>query len=90
MRATNSLCSKNQKRYSASVFAHPTIETMATTPAPKVGPLVQEDTLSTNQDISRVADPPKKRQRRSINRGERKNGECEHDKNAAAPAAAPF
>jgi hypothetical protein len=69
---------------------------MATTPAPKAGPLVQEDTPNTNQEISRVAEarddhaPPKKRQRRSINRGEQKNGECEHDKNAAAPAAAPF
>eukprot|EP00978_Attheya_sp_CCMP212_P016336 scaffold42671_cov31-Attheya_sp.AAC.1 len=68
---------------------------MATTTASTAGTLLQEATPCTPRDTPSIAEatddpaPPRKRLRRS-NRQEEANGECEHDKNAAAPAAAPF
>eukprot|EP00978_Attheya_sp_CCMP212_P013485 scaffold33915_cov72-Attheya_sp.AAC.1 len=68
---------------------------MATAPASRSGTLLQEATPCTPRDTPCIAEatddpaPPRKCLRRS-NRQEEANGECEHDKNAAAPAAAPF
>eukprot|EP00978_Attheya_sp_CCMP212_P042883 scaffold269775_cov34-Attheya_sp.AAC.1 len=59
------------------------------------GTLLQEATPCTPCDTPCIAEatddpaPPRKRLRRS-NSQEEANGEREHDKNAAAPAAAPF
>eukprot|EP00978_Attheya_sp_CCMP212_P000177 scaffold315_cov32-Attheya_sp.AAC.1 len=68
---------------------------MATAPASTAGTVLQEATPCTPRDTPCIAEatddpaPPRKRLRMS-NRPEQANGECEHDKNAAAPAAAPF
>eukprot|EP00978_Attheya_sp_CCMP212_P025873 scaffold84066_cov27-Attheya_sp.AAC.1 len=65
---------------------------MATAPASTSGTLLQEATSCTSRDTPSIAEatddpaPSRKRLRRS-NRQEEANGECEHDKNAAAPAA---
>eukprot|EP00978_Attheya_sp_CCMP212_P045598 scaffold352601_cov40-Attheya_sp.AAC.1 len=68
---------------------------MATAPASTSGTLLQEATPCTPCDTPCIAEatydpaPPRKHLRRS-NIQEEANGKCVSDKNAAAPAAAPF